>query len=204
MERISEVLFGLIMVLTFTGSLSAAEAGRAEIRTMLFGALGCNLAWGLVDAVMYLMACLSERAMSLSTVLAVRSASSPEAARHAIADVLPPAVASALPQGALEHVRLHLSTGDMPTRPHLVKDDWLGAIGVFLWVFVCTLPVIVPFVFMTDALRALRVSNAIAVGLLFLTGLAFGRASGMRSWRTGVAMVLLGSALVGITILLGG
>ena len=27
-ERISEVLFGLIMVLTFTGSLSVAEAGR--------------------------------------------------------------------------------------------------------------------------------------------------------------------------------
>jgi len=45
-ERISEVLFGLIMVLTFTGSLSVAEAQghRAEVRTMLIGALGCNLA----------------------------------------------------------------------------------------------------------------------------------------------------------------
>jgi VIT1/CCC1 family predicted Fe2+/Mn2+ transporter len=198
------VLFGLIMVLTFTGSLSAAEAGRAEIRTMLLGALGCNLAWGLVDAVMYLMGCLSERAVNLSTVLAVRSASSPDAAQRAIADVLPAAVASTLPLGALEHVRQRLSTGDLPTRPRLVRDDWLGAIGVFLWVFACTLPVIVPFVFMQDALRALRVSNAIAVGLLFLTGLAFGRAAGMRAWRTGVAMVLLGSVLVGITILLGG
>ena len=47
-ERISEVLFGLIMVLTFTGSLSVAEAGREDIRTMLIGALGCNLAWGLI------------------------------------------------------------------------------------------------------------------------------------------------------------
>ena len=45
-ERLSEVLFGLIMVLSFTGSLSAATAGREEIRTMLFGAIGCNLAWG--------------------------------------------------------------------------------------------------------------------------------------------------------------
>ena len=61
-ERISEVLFGLIMVLTFTGSLSAAESGRAEVRVMLVGALGCNLAWGLIDAIMYLMATLSERA----------------------------------------------------------------------------------------------------------------------------------------------
>ena len=45
-ERTSEVLFGLIMVLTFTGSLSIAEAGREDIRAMLIGAPGCNIAWG--------------------------------------------------------------------------------------------------------------------------------------------------------------
>ena len=49
-DRVSEVLFGLIMVLTFTGSLSVAEAGHSEVRTMLVGALGCNLAWGIIDA----------------------------------------------------------------------------------------------------------------------------------------------------------
>ena len=38
------------MVLTFTGSLSVAEAGRDDVRTMLIGALGCNLAWGIIDA----------------------------------------------------------------------------------------------------------------------------------------------------------
>lgn len=41
--RISEVLFGLIMVLTFIGSLSVAVANGTEIRTMLIGALGGNL-----------------------------------------------------------------------------------------------------------------------------------------------------------------
>ncbi len=53
-ERVSEVLFGLIMVLTFTGSLSVAKAGRDDIRTMLIGALGCNIAWGIIDGVLYL------------------------------------------------------------------------------------------------------------------------------------------------------
>ena len=33
-ERIAEVLFGLIMVLSFTGSLSVADAGRDDVRTM--------------------------------------------------------------------------------------------------------------------------------------------------------------------------
>src|SRR5437660_5533748 len=51
MERISEVLFALIMVLTFTCSFSVADAGREQVRTMLLGALGCNLAWGIIDAV---------------------------------------------------------------------------------------------------------------------------------------------------------
>ena len=64
-ERISEVLFGLIMLLTFTGSLSAAESGKAEVRTMLVGAIGCNLAWSLIDATMYLMSSLAQRATDL-------------------------------------------------------------------------------------------------------------------------------------------
>jgi hypothetical protein len=50
MDRISEVLFGVIMVLTFTGALSIATADRLEVREMLVGALGCNLAWGVIDA----------------------------------------------------------------------------------------------------------------------------------------------------------
>ena len=64
-DRVSEVLFGLIMVLTFTGSLSVAEAGREDVRTMLIGALGCNLAWGIIDAILYLMGCLAEKERGL-------------------------------------------------------------------------------------------------------------------------------------------
>ena len=34
-DRNSEILFGLFMVLTFTGTLSAATAGREEVRITL-------------------------------------------------------------------------------------------------------------------------------------------------------------------------
>lgn len=50
LERYSEIVFGLIMVLSFTGALSVAEVGREDIRIMLLGAIGCNLAWGIIDA----------------------------------------------------------------------------------------------------------------------------------------------------------
>src|SRR5204862_4539327 len=114
-ERISEVLFGVIMVLTFTGSLSVAEAGREDVRTMLIGALGCNLAWGLIDGIMYLMACLSEQAQRIRTVLGVRRAAQPELAYRIIVGALPPAVAPVLETAELERMRLHLH--QMP-EPH--------------------------------------------------------------------------------------
>ena len=52
-DRISEILFGLIMALTFTCTISVFEADKAVVKDMLIGAIGCNIAWGLVDAVMY-------------------------------------------------------------------------------------------------------------------------------------------------------
>jgi hypothetical protein len=71
-DRVSEILFGLIMVLTSTNTLSVATAGRAEIGTMIMGALGCNLAWGIIDAALYVMGCLNERGRNLLMLRAVR------------------------------------------------------------------------------------------------------------------------------------
>ena len=80
----------------------------------------------------------------------------------------------------------------------------MGAAGVFVLVFLSTFPVTIPFLFMSDAMRALRVSNAIAITMLFFTGYAFGRSAARNPWLMGLAMVLLGSVLVGLTIALGG
>jgi hypothetical protein len=204
-ERLSEVLFGLIMVLTFTGTMSAAGSDRAEVSTMLFGALGCNLAWGFIDAIMYLMACLTERARDLGTVLAVRRAATQDDARLAIADALPPVVASALNAADFEKIQSALNAlPDLPERSRLQTDDWKGAVGVFLLVFLSTLPVVLPFIFVQDAVIALRFSNFIAVAMLFGTGYAFGRLAGHQPLIVAGAMVALGSFLVALTIALGG
>jgi hypothetical protein len=204
-ERVSEVLFGLIMVLTFTGSLSAAESGRAEVRTMLIGALGCNLAWGLIDAIMYLMACLAERAADWRRVEALRRARTTEAAKEIIAGALPPVVALALGDPDLERIHAELTRiPELPERPRLQKHDWLGAVAVFLLVVASTIPVVLPFIVIRDAIVALRVSNAIAVALMFMTGYLFGQLAGYRPLVTGGSMVLLGSLLVALTIALGG
>jgi VIT1/CCC1 family predicted Fe2+/Mn2+ transporter len=193
------------MALTFTGTLSAATAGQEEIRTMLLGAIGCNIAWGLVDAVMYLVARLTEQGRGLLALRGVREAAAPADAYPIIADALPPIVVKVLRDEDLENIRTRL--GDLPPqppRPGLGRDDWLGALGVFLLVCLSTFPVVIPFIFMSDATVALRVSNGIAVGMMFLCGYRLGHYSANRPWLMGAGMAVLGTVLVVITIALGG
>ena len=204
-DRISEVLFGLIMVLGITGSLSVADAGRDDVRTMLIGALGCNLAWGIIDGLLYLMGCLNEKASGLRAWRALRKAVTPAEGHHLIADTLPPMVAATLSPAEFESIRQKLlQLPAPPLRPRLGKSEWLGALAVACWVIFTTLPVTAPFIFMTNVARAMRVSNAIAIVLLFVAGWAFGRVAEHRPWLTGIVMVGLGVALVALTMALGG
>jgi VIT1/CCC1 family predicted Fe2+/Mn2+ transporter len=202
--RASEVLFGLIMVLTFTTTFGAATAERGDVRLMIAGALGCNIAWGIIDAIFHLMGTLGDRALGRRTIEAVKAERDPHAAHGVIADTLPDVVRGVLDAQDYERIRQKLAATHPPSLDlSLGRDDWLAALGVFLHVFLATLPVVLPFIFITDAALALRISNAIAIGLLFLTGYAFGRQSG-RPFLVGVSMVLIGVALVATANALGG
>jgi len=151
------------------------------------------------------MACLAQKGQSLMTYLAVRKVTDLQKAQRLIADALPPVVASILEPSELETMRRRLiQLPEPPERARLSKDDWLGSIGVFLIVFVSTFPVVIPFIVMRNVESALRVSDAIAIVMLFLTGHAFGSITGRRPWLVGIAMVVVGSILVGMTMALGG
>jgi VIT1/CCC1 family predicted Fe2+/Mn2+ transporter len=201
-DRISEIMFGLIMALTFTG-LIGASLPDDEINALLLGAIGCNLAWGLVDGVMFVLMGLIGRGHGLR-ILRSAQASDPVAARAAIRDSLDPLVGEHLDDDTVEGLRRSLARLDAPDRPLLRGDDLRGALGVALLVFLSTLPVVVPFAFMDDVTIALRISNGIAIAMLFACGFQLGAHAGVRRWRAGAAVALLGTALVPITIALGG
>jgi VIT1/CCC1 family predicted Fe2+/Mn2+ transporter len=204
-ERISEVLFGLIMVLTFTGSLSIAEAGREDIRAMLIGALGCNIAWGIIDGILYLMGSLADKGRNLAAYQAVLRAATPREAERLIADALPPVFASVLEPQDLDRMRRRLAElPEPPARARLGTSEWWGALAVFLLVFLSTFPPAVPFMVMRNAPTALRTSNAVAIGMLFIAGVAYARVVGRTPWVFGISMVALGCILVALTIALGG
>jgi VIT1/CCC1 family predicted Fe2+/Mn2+ transporter len=172
---------------------------------MLIGALGCNLAWGIVDGGLYLLARINERGGKILTLRAVRQAPDPETAQRAIAEALPPELASILPLEQVELLRQKLKQLPEPSEgPRLTRRDWIGALGLCLLSFVATFPVVIPFVFLSDAKFALRVSYAVAIAMLFCCGYAFGVHSGIKPWASGLSMVAVGSALVGIAVALGG
>jgi hypothetical protein len=205
LDRISEILFGLIMVLTVTCSFSVVGANRRDMRGMLLAALGCNLAWGVIDAALYLLQRFGERGRGIVALRALRETTDKVEAREIISETLPPFLASALSPAEFEDIwqRL-LGVSDSPKRPELSKDDWLAALGIFLLVFLSTFPVVIPFLFLKDAKLALRASNGIAIALLFMCGYALGGYAGRSRWLTGLVMVLLGGGLVGIAMVLGG
>ena len=204
-DRVSGVIFGLIMALTFTGSLSVATAERADVREMLIGALGCNIAWDLVDAVMFLLGTLAERGRNLAILNEARNPRDPARARGLILETLPPAVAATMEPDEVEAIRRRLARlPEPPTHLRLTAGDFRTAAGVFLLVFLATFPVALPFTFLDNAHVALRVSNGIALVMLFLGGYFLGRYGLRRPWLSGLVTLGVGVVLVWATIALGG
>ena len=205
LERFSEIVFGLIMVLSFTCALSVAEAGREDVHAMLIGAIGCNLAWGIIDAAFYLIACLSEHGRHSLLLRTVQQSGDAAQSRQTIVSAMPPMLAAALQPEDLDRIGSHLKQLPAATeRPSLTGRDWMGAAGVFLLVFVSTFPVVLPFLFVQHAHRAVRLSNGVAIALLFGAGYMLAGYSGLRRIPTALAMVAIGAALVGLAIALGG
>jgi len=204
-DRVSELLFGLFMALTFVGAVSVSEAGQDDIRNMLIAALGCNLAWGLVDAVMYLVRTVTDQGRSLTLVLSVRAAANAETGRKLIASTLSRVGAVVVSEAEIEAIRARIAAlTSLPARPTLRWDDLLAAVAIFLIVVASTFPVVLPFVLIDDVAVAKALSRAVALAMLFFGGLALGRYAGYGSWRVGFMMAGLGTALVGAIRALGG
>jgi hypothetical protein len=204
-DRVSEMLFGLFMALTFVGAVSVADQGDAQIRTMFIAALGCNLAWGLVDAVMYLVRTVTDRGRLLTLIRSVRDAPDAETGRRLIGGSLSQVAAGLVSTPEIEAMRGRIvSLTSLPPRPKLKRDDLIAALAIFLIVVASTFPVVLPFMMFEDVGTAKNVSRAVALAMLFAGGLALGRYAGYGSWKVGFLMVGLGTALVLAINALGG
>ena len=178
--------------------------GARDVRLLLVGALGANVAWGIVDAVMYVMGKVLHRARVLATERAVRAAPDAEQGRKIVADELPADVSAALTPSELEAIRRKIVARDPPETPRVGARDLLGAVAIFLMVVLATLPTALPFLLVKDVDRAVHLSRVVALVLLFLGGCLLGRYAQLGSVRTGLATMSVGVALFVLTVALGG
>jgi VIT1/CCC1 family predicted Fe2+/Mn2+ transporter len=203
-DRIAETLFGLIMAVTIVGSLSIATAGQAKMRTVTLAALGCNIAWGPVDAFMCLIRMKTERTRGRALARRIRGEDRATAHRL-IVGALPESVAMLLGPDEIEAMRHRLDALHPSYRAVLQPRDYLASFGIFLLVVRATLPVVVPFFLTSDPALALHLSQAITLAMLFVVGCALGRHAGYeKSVRTGLAMAVSGAVLIVTVKALGG
>ena len=172
---------------------------------MMFAALGCNLAWGLADAVMYLLRTLVERVRKRTLLASLRSEADAAVGQALIAEALPPRLITAAGPDELESLRLRLLRHPATAvKPLLGWDDFRGAVGVFLLVVLSTFPLVVPFLLLEQTALAVRLSNLIGLAVLFIAGWLFARYAGANPWFGAFAMAATGAVLIAAIIALGG
>ncbi|MBO9715564.1 MAG: VIT1/CCC1 transporter family protein [Pseudoxanthomonas sp.] len=114
-------------------------------------------------------------------------------------------VAALLREDEVEALRLRLAAMPEPVgHDRLRRHDWLGALGVGLLVVFTTFPLALPFLLLDRVGPAMRLSNAIALVMLFLTGVVYARSIDRPPLRVGLGMTALGVVLAVLTIALGG
>jgi VIT1/CCC1 family predicted Fe2+/Mn2+ transporter len=202
-DRVSEVVFGVLMAMSFIGSLSVATAGSTEVRTMVSAALGCNLAWGLTDAVMFLIGELTERHRKVALLTRLHVTQDLQEAHRLIASELPERLAAGAGPDALEGLRTRLLALTVPRRV-LGWRDVRAAVAVFLLVALSTFPVVLPFLVVRDMGLALHLSQGLALVMLIFGGAVLGRYAGGSPWRYGLGLGAIGAGLIAAILALGG
>jgi VIT1/CCC1 family predicted Fe2+/Mn2+ transporter len=207
-SRLGETLFGVIMVLsvTLTVGLNVSE-GKEGVRELLYAAVGCNIAWGIIDGIMYVMTRLTERSGRAHLINSIREAGSHDAALEVIRGAVEPVFGEVADKEELEALYRSIHR-NVSGREHewasIEKEDLFGALASFWLVVLACFPAVVPFLIMSDPMVALRVSNLLLLATLFVIGVMWGDHAHTNRIVSGLAMLAIGLALVGIAIALGG
>ncbi len=207
-DSLAELLFGLIMALTFTlGARLVSQASDIQPRELVVAMIGCNVAWGVIDAVLYLIGILLYRNRRILFVRRLKAAATDQQALDAIRKEFDLEDEPAIPdadRATLHRTLLEILRHARTERAHLRGQDFVAALVIAILVSATAVPGILPFFVVDNDYTALRVANVVQICLLFAVGFRWAHHTGASPWRTGLSMVLLGLALVGVALALGG
>jgi hypothetical protein len=207
-DTLAELIFGLLMVLTFTlGARLLGPEEPTDGKELLIAAIGCNIAWGIIDGFLYMLGRVFERLRVANVVESLRNAQDEPAAAAALRAELAGDLAELAdpPHRERFYASIVTTARNRPAaKVRLLADDLRGAIGVFFLVVITAVPAALPFLIWDVAYLALRVSNALLLVCLFVIGFFWGRHVGARPLLAGTLIASIGVILVLIAIPLGG
>jgi len=207
-ERLGELLFGLIMTLTFTlGAGVAIGVSEGASSSLLYATLGCNLAWGIIDGALLILGRMFDRGRLARLGDLIAGAPDEHSALAVVAqeldDMLVPVTSERRRLELYRDVVAHVLIGQHPA-PRLAREDFAAAFAVCLLVFGATLPAALPYFLIDDAWIAQRASNALLIGVLFYVGYRWAQYTSFRPLISAFVVVGVGIVLVSIAIALGG
>ncbi|KWV41786.1 VIT family protein [Rhizobium altiplani] len=208
-DSLGEVLFGLIMALTVTlGARLAATSAPLNVHQLIATIIGCNLAWGVIDAVFFVLGGLFHRSRRARFYRILKSSGNDVEALAALEEEFgledEPLAVGIQDRATLYRAMLAVTTRAAPARARLQPRDFLSAFAVFLLVSAAALPAVMPFILVEVPDLALHLSNMLQILLLFLVGYWWGRYTDANPWLVGLTIMLLGVAMVSVAIGLGG
>jgi len=208
-ETLGEILFGLILALTITLSSGLLARGQTfEARDIVLAVVGCNVAWGVIDGVLLALGNAFHRSRRARFIRNLRTVRNEDEALAAVREAFALDDASlAVPDtdsARFYQAILAIARDAIPLRRAINSSDVGAAVTVFALVSATALPAILPFMFLDNPTVALRISNALLVLLLFVTGYWWGHFTDVSRWGVGVTVMLLGLIMVGVAIALGG
>jgi hypothetical protein len=205
---LAELIFGLLMVLTFTlGARLLGPEEPTDGRELLIAAIGCNIAWGIIDGFLYILGCVYERLRVANVLRSLRAAADEPAAVAALAEEFDGdlfRLGDAMQRNRFCASIAAAARGGPDPSPRLLAQDLRGAVRVFFLVVATAVPAAVPFLLWDDAYLALRISNALLLACLFVVGFFWGRHVGARPIFAGALIMSIGMLLVLIAIPLEG
>jgi VIT1/CCC1 family predicted Fe2+/Mn2+ transporter len=206
-ERMTELLFGLIMTLTFTlGAGLIVKEGPDATRELLFGVIGCNLAWGLIDGLFYLFNAMFARGAH-NRAIRLYQQQGRDALGARITDYVEETFGAWITPATREALKQDLKANIERSAPRPVSwqaGDFKGALASFVLVASTSLPALLPFLVIGDRTTALRVSNGLMILLVYVIGYLWAASIDAPRHRTALSMAILCVVVVGVTVALGG
>lgn len=207
-DFLGEVFYAIWMVVVSLGILGGTGFEGGAIAYVVLIAFLVNITWGLIDGFTVMYSGIIERARNEKIIHALQNKGDADSLREGN-EALSEGITSVLGPDDRRKVLDMISAvdsieGDPTTKPyHPRRDDLRYAVGILSIDFTMVIPLVTPFLFMSDPSQALYVSRLVATVMFAILGAYYAKHLNRRKWLAALFLGTLCFALFNLAFLAG-